>query len=68
LVGVDHSKAIMREETFGPAAAIIKVDRTRKQRVCAQDWNTGPSVKALEAGATHDEPSVCYGDSPLKHY
>ena len=26
LVGVDHSMAIMREETFGPAVAIIKVD------------------------------------------
>ncbi len=26
LVGVDHSMAIMREKTFGPAVAIIKVD------------------------------------------
>jgi hypothetical protein len=33
--------AIMRDETFGPAVAMIKLDRTRKQRVCAQDWNTG---------------------------
>jgi acyl-CoA reductase-like NAD-dependent aldehyde dehydrogenase len=26
LIGVDHSMAIMREETFGPAVGIIKVD------------------------------------------
>ena len=45
LVGVDHSMAIMREETFGPAVVIIKVDRTRKQRVCAHDWNTGQVSK-----------------------
>jgi hypothetical protein len=61
LVGVDHSMAIMRKETFGPAVA-KEAARLRPR------LEHGPSVKALQAGAAHDQPSVCYGDPPLKHY
>jgi acyl-CoA reductase-like NAD-dependent aldehyde dehydrogenase len=47
LVGVDHSMAIMREETFGPAVAIIKVDSDEEAVHFMNDSELGLSAVAI---------------------
>jgi acyl-CoA reductase-like NAD-dependent aldehyde dehydrogenase len=54
LVGVDHSMAIMREETFGPAVAIIKVDSDEEAVHLMNDSEFG-----LSAVAIFSADSVC---------
>jgi acyl-CoA reductase-like NAD-dependent aldehyde dehydrogenase len=47
LVGVDHSMAIMHEETFGPAVAIIKVDSDEEALRLMNDSEFGLSAVAI---------------------
>jgi acyl-CoA reductase-like NAD-dependent aldehyde dehydrogenase len=47
LVGVEHSMAIMREETFGPAVAIIKVDSDEEAVHFMNDSEFGLSAIAI---------------------
>jgi acyl-CoA reductase-like NAD-dependent aldehyde dehydrogenase len=47
LVGADHSMAIMREETFGPAVAIIKVDSDEEAVRLMNDSEFGLSAVAM---------------------
>jgi acyl-CoA reductase-like NAD-dependent aldehyde dehydrogenase len=47
LVGVDHSMAIMREEIFGPAVAIIKVDSDEEAVHLMNDSEFGLSAAAI---------------------
>ncbi len=47
LTGVDHSMAIMREETFGPAVGIIKVDSDEEAVHLMNDSEFGLSAAAI---------------------
>ena len=47
LIGVDHSMSIMREETFGPAVAIIKVDSDEEAVHFMNDSEFGLSAVAI---------------------
>ena len=47
LVSVDHSMAIMREETFGPAVAITKVDSDEEAVRLMNDTEFGLSAVAI---------------------
>jgi len=47
LTGVDHSMAVMREETFGPAVGIIKVDSDEEAVHLMNDSEFGLSAAAI---------------------
>jgi acyl-CoA reductase-like NAD-dependent aldehyde dehydrogenase len=47
LIGVDHSMAIMREETFGPAVGIMKVDSDEEAVHLMNDSEFGLSAAAI---------------------
>jgi acyl-CoA reductase-like NAD-dependent aldehyde dehydrogenase len=55
LVGVDHSMAIMREETFGPAVAIIKVDSDEEAVHLMNDSEFGLNATIFSADSLRAE-------------
>jgi acyl-CoA reductase-like NAD-dependent aldehyde dehydrogenase len=55
LVGVDHSMAIMREETFGPAVGIMKVASDEEAVRLMNDSEFGLTAAIFSADAAHAE-------------
>ena len=55
LVGVDHSMAIMREETFGPAVGIMKVDSDEQAVHLMNDSEYGLTAAIYSADAQRAE-------------
>jgi acyl-CoA reductase-like NAD-dependent aldehyde dehydrogenase len=55
LVGVDHSMAIMREETFGPAVGIMKVDSDEQAVRLMNDSDYGLTAAIYSADAQRAE-------------
>ncbi len=55
LVGVDHSMAIMREETFGPAVGIMKVDSDEEALRLMNDSDFGLTAAIFSADAARAE-------------
>jgi len=55
LVGVDHSMAIMRGETFGPAVAIIKVDSDEEAVHLMNESDFSASASIFSADAMRAE-------------
>jgi acyl-CoA reductase-like NAD-dependent aldehyde dehydrogenase len=55
LVGVDNSMAIMHEESFGPAAAIIKVESDEEAVYLMNDCRFGLSASIFSADALRAE-------------
>jgi acyl-CoA reductase-like NAD-dependent aldehyde dehydrogenase len=55
LIGVDHSMAIMREETFGPAVGIIKVDSDEEAVHLMNDSEFGLSAAIFSADSLRAE-------------
>jgi acyl-CoA reductase-like NAD-dependent aldehyde dehydrogenase len=55
LVGVDHTMAIMREETFGPAVGIMKVDSDEQAISLMNDSEYGLTAAIYSADAQRAE-------------
>ncbi|HEV7614237.1 MAG TPA: aldehyde dehydrogenase family protein [Steroidobacteraceae bacterium] len=55
LVGVDHTMAIMREETFGPAVGIMKVDSDEEALRLMNDSEFGLTAAIFSADAARAE-------------
>jgi acyl-CoA reductase-like NAD-dependent aldehyde dehydrogenase len=55
LVGVDHSMPIMREETFGPAVGIMKVDSDEEALRLMNDSEFGLTAAIFSADAARAE-------------
>ncbi|MGO9425488.1 MAG: aldehyde dehydrogenase family protein [Steroidobacteraceae bacterium] len=55
LVGVDHSMGIMREETFGPAVGIMKVDSDEEAVRLMNDSDYGLTAAIFSADAKRAE-------------
>jgi acyl-CoA reductase-like NAD-dependent aldehyde dehydrogenase len=55
LVDVDHSMAFMREETFGPAVGIMKVDSDAEALRLMNDSEFGLTAAIFSADAAHAE-------------
>ncbi len=55
LIGVDHSMAIMREETFGPAVGIMKVDSDEEALRLMNDSDFGLTAAIFSADAARAE-------------
>jgi acyl-CoA reductase-like NAD-dependent aldehyde dehydrogenase len=55
LVGVDHSMAIMREETFGPAVGIMKVASDEEAVRLMNDSDFGLTAAIFSADAARAE-------------
>jgi acyl-CoA reductase-like NAD-dependent aldehyde dehydrogenase len=55
LVGVDHSMGIMRDETFGPAVGIMKVDSDEEAVLLMNDSDYGLTAAIFSADATRAE-------------
>ncbi|HWW22104.1 MAG TPA: aldehyde dehydrogenase family protein [Steroidobacteraceae bacterium] len=55
LVDVDHTMAIMREETFGPAVGIMKVDSDEQALRLMNDSDYGLTAAIYSADAAHAE-------------
>ena len=55
LVGVDHTMAIMREETFGPAVGIMKVDSDEHALRLMNDSEFGLTAAIFSADAARAE-------------
>ncbi len=55
LVGVDHSMAIMREETFGPAVGIMKVESDEEALRLMNDSDFGLTAAIYSADAARSE-------------
>ena len=66
LVDVDHSMPIMREETFGPAVGIMKVDSDEEALRLMNDSDFGltaamfsPMPRAPRRSAMRSRPARC---------
>jgi acyl-CoA reductase-like NAD-dependent aldehyde dehydrogenase len=75
VTGVTHDMAIMREETFGPVVAIMRVANEAEALRLANDTNYGLTAsvwskdkhRAYEIGMKLDAGSICINDAGLTY-